>query len=163
MNSEIKESATRLLESSNVIKILSKYGKVYIVGSYAFDLMTEPDIDVVLVTNEPKESSEEAVSDIAKLHLFQKIEYGDFKKFPRNNRPESYIFNMRTPWEGKMFEIEVWFLEDAKETIEFAGKMKKISDAERMEILKLKEKRKEDGLDKYKLSSYEIYKKVLKL
>ncbi len=123
--------------------------------------MTEPDIDLVVIANNPKQASEEALSHISKLHLFQKIEYGDFQKFPRENRPPFYIFNMRTPWEGDSFEIETWFVPEAKEKLDFVEKMKNISHEQRQKILELKLERKNNGIDKKKLSSFEIYKKVL--
>jgi hypothetical protein len=43
---EYQQSACDLLHSTNIIDILKLFGEPYIVGSYAFDLMTEPDIDL---------------------------------------------------------------------------------------------------------------------
>ncbi len=161
MRNQLKNFAENLLISTNIFKILSKFGEVHVVGSYAFDLMTEPDIDLVVITNDPKKSSEEALEYISKQHLFQKIEYGDFQKFPKENRPPFYIFNMRTPWEGEVFEIETWFVPEAKGSLDFIETMKNISDKQKQEILELKLERKKKGVDKNKLSSYQIYKKVL--
>ncbi len=157
----LQKSAEKLLDSTNILKILSAYGEVHIVGAFAFGLMTEPDIDLVVITSDPKKSSEEAVSDISKFHLFQKIEYGDFQKFPRENRPPFYIVNMRTPWENESFEIETWFVPEAKEKLDFVEMMKNISVEQKQKILELKLERKKNGVDKKKLSSFEIYKKVL--
>lgn len=157
----LQKSAKSLLQSTNIINILSKFGEVHIVGSYAFNLMIDPDIDLVVVTDDPEKNSEEALAYISKLHLFQKLEYGDFKKFPRNNRPSFFILNMKTPWENEMFEIETWFIDDAKDKIDFVEYMKNISPEQIDEILKLKIKRKIENIDKKKLSSFDIYKKVL--
>ena len=163
MESNLKKSAENLLKSTNILDILSKFGEVHIVGSYAFDLMTESDIDLVVITNDPKKSSENALEFISKQHLFQKIEYGDFQKFPRKNRPLFYIFNMRTPWGDEIFEIETWFVPEAKDKFDFVEMMKNISNEQKQEILKLKLERKEKGIDKKELSSYEIYKRVLNI
>ncbi len=157
----MKDAATSLLKSTDILNILARFGKVHVVGSYAFDLMTEPDIDLIVVTDDPKKSSEEALAHVSHLHLFQKLEYGDFQKFPREKRPPFFIFNMRTPWEGKSFEIETWFLPDAADQLAFVEKMKKISPEERQKILELKLKRKQSGIDKAKLSSFDIYQEVL--
>lgn len=161
MNISTRNSAQDLLNSTNILQLLAEFGEVHVVGSYAFDLMTEPDIDIVVVTPTPKESSEKALAHISQLHLFQKLEYGDFQKFPRENRPPFYIFNMRTPHVGDMWEIETWFMPDATEKIAFAEKMKSISQAQRDEIMRLKQKRRTDGVDKHTLSSFDIYKQVL--
>lgn len=164
MESQLKNSAKSLLASVNILETLSKFGEVHVVGSYAFDLMTEPDIDVVVITDDPKGSSEKALECVLGQHLFQKLEYGDFQKFPRENRPPFFIFNMRTPWEGEFFEIEAWFVPkaEAQEKLAFVEMMKNISDKQKQEILELKLERKKKGVDKKELSSYQIYKKVLR-
>lgn len=161
MDQRIKNAATKLLESTGILNILAQFGEVHIVGSYAFDLMTEPDIDLIVVTNNPRKSSEEALAYVSKLHLFQKLEYGDFQKFPREKRPPFFIFNMRTPWEGESFEIETWFLPEAADQLAFVEKMKKISPEQKQKILELKLKRKQSGTSKAELSSFDIYNDVL--
>ena len=161
MENSLKQSAEKLLSSTNIIEILSEFGEVHIVGSYAFDLMTEPDIDLMAITDNPKKMSEDALGHISKLHLFQKLEYGDFQKFPRGDNPQFFIFNMRTPWEGESFEIETWFVPEAKDKLAFVEMMKNISDGQRKKISELKLERKKNGINKKTLSSFEIYKKVL--
>ena len=163
VENQLKNSAEDLLTSTNIIEILSKFGEVHIVGSYAFDLMTEPDIDLVVITSSPQKSSEDALEYVSKQHLFQKIEYGDFRKFPRENRPPFFIFNMRTPWDGKFFEIEAWFVPEAKGKLDFVEIMKNISNEQKQKILELKIKRQKEGINKSKLSSFEIYQQVLKI
>ena len=54
MSTSLKSSAQKLLDSTKIIQTLSNFGEVHIVGSFAFDLMTEPDIDIVVITNDPK-------------------------------------------------------------------------------------------------------------
>lgn len=163
MEYNLKLSAKKLLDSTNIIQILSQFGKVYIIGSYAFDLMVEPDVDIIVITNTPKQNSENALSKISKLHLFQKLEYGDFENFPRADRPPSYILNMRTPFDGKLFEIESWFLPTAKEELKLVETMKNINEEQKQKILQLKLNRKKKGISKHQLSSFEIYKQVLGL
>lgn len=162
---DFKVVATQLLDDTNIINIFSNFGTVYTVGSYAFDLMTNTDIDLLVVTNTPQESSEQAVSYLVTLHAFQKIEYGDFKNFPRDNRPPFFIVNARLPINGVMWEIETWFVtpEAAQEKLEFTNRMKNITQVEREEILRLKNERDMQGTSKHSISSYEIYKKVLGL
>jgi len=155
------ESAKKLLDSTKIIELLSRFGEVRVVGSYAFDLMTEPDIDLVVITDTPKESSEEALAYISKLHLFQKLEYGDFQKFPREKRPPFYILNMRTSHDDESWEIEAWFVPDARDKLQFVEMMKNISSSQKQRILDLKRERKNAGIDKKRLSSYEIYRQVL--
>lgn len=60
-------------------------------------------------------------------------------------------------------EIEIWFFKDIdKEEIEFKNKLKKILTPEiRLEIIRKKDEREKGGLDKHKLSSFEIYQSFL--
>ncbi len=161
-NEKLKEIADLILKETDIVKDLSMFGKVHVLGSYAFNLMSEPDIDIIVITNTPKESSESALSYISKLHKFQKIEYGNFQKFPRENRPPFFILNMKIPFKDSMWEIETWFLPEAEEKISFTKMMKNISNEQRNEIIKMKEERRKNNIDKKTLSSYEIYKKVLR-
>ena len=163
MNKALAKSASLLLDTTKILKILSKFGEVHLIGSYAFDLMTEPDIDIIVITNTPKESSESALEQISKLHLFQKLEYGDFQKFPRQNRPPFFIMNMKTSFENQNWEIETWFLPEASEKLSFTEMMKNISKTQNEDILKMKMERKKNNIDKKNLSSFEIYQKVLGL
>jgi len=46
---QVHEDAKSLLEDTEIIDIFKNLGTVYIVGSYAADLMWDPDIDIVVL------------------------------------------------------------------------------------------------------------------
>ena len=98
---QVHEDAKSLLEDTEIIDIFKNLGTVYIVGSYAADLMWDPDIDIVVLTDTPQESAIRAFNDLARKEKFQKLEFGDFKNFPKENRPESFIVNARKEWKGE--------------------------------------------------------------
>ena len=111
----IKEIASKLLEEKNIMEILSQVGKPEIIGSYALDLMFDEDIDIVVETDNPKKSAKEALNYFIDNETTQKYEFGDFVKFPRENRPQGYIVNIKTIYENTKWEVEIWFLKDTSE------------------------------------------------
>lgn len=157
-----KQIADKILVSTNLTEILSEFGKVEVIGSYKYDLMYGPDLDIIVETDQPQVSSFNALSKLIQTELFAKYEYGDFVKFPRVNRPRGYIIVLKIEVDSVKWEIEIWFLnknEIPHDNLEVL--IKNMTKNQRDEILKLKHVREESGLDKNNLSSMEIYKKVL--
>lgn len=125
--------------------------------------MWGPDIDVVVICKNPREASVKAINKIIDLRLFQKFEYGDFVKFIREHRPESYIVNGLLPFNGQKWEVETWFFDKYPDNLKEIDELidDKLNEDNKKIILEMKKKRDEDGETKYGLSSTEIYKKVL--
>lgn len=161
-----KADAIALLDHTNIINILKKYGDVTIEGSFKYDLMWGTDIDIRVLCKDNRKSSLEALNQVIEAKLAQKYEYGDFVTFKREKRPEAYILNLIRPFNERKWEIEIWFFtripEDQKDN-EINSVMKsKLNEENRLKILKMKEERERTGLTKYSLRSVEIYNKVLK-
>lgn len=154
--------ADKILDSSNLIAILSKFGAAEIIGSYKYDLMYGPDLDIIVETDKPRDSSMNAFNELIKNESFSKYEYGDFVKYPRNDRPKGYIIVLKIEVEGVKWEIEIWFLTKENRPVnELDKSLSNLTEDQRNQILRLKQEREEKGLDKNNLSSSEIYKKVL--
>jgi hypothetical protein len=160
---QVKSVADQILNETKLLDILSSFGQVEMRGSYDFDLMYGPDIDIAVISDNPRETSVKTLQKLIDLRLFQKYEYGDFEKFKREKRPESFIIVLEVEHEQVKWEIEIWFLEELdKEEVEFQNKLKGILTPEiKLEILKQKDEREKGGLDKHKLSSFEIYQSFL--
>ncbi|MEI6118325.1 MAG: hypothetical protein WCP92_03635 [bacterium] len=84
---QTKIIASKLLDENNILKTLSQVGTPLIIGSYALDIMVDPDIDIVVQTDFPKQKAKEALNIFIEKETVQKYEFGDFVKFPRKNRP----------------------------------------------------------------------------
>lgn len=160
---KIRKDAEDLLKKTNLVEVLSEFGEVKIGGSFKYDLMWGPDIDMVVVCKNPREMSVNALNKIVELRLAQKFEYGDFVKFKRENRPESYIVNMILPFSDQKWEAEIWFFEEyPKSQAEMDELIKNNLNKENKEIiLEMKRRRDSEGMNKYKINSAQIYKKVL--
>lgn len=157
-----KTDAVALLDQTNIIDILKKYGEVIIGGSFKYDLMWGADIDIVVISQDTRKSSIDALNCVIEAKLAQKYEYGDFVTFKREKRPESYILNLILPFNGRTWEMEIWFFKEMPESQkEMNDLMKaKLNEKNKLTILNMKEKRDRSGLSKHSLSSVEIYIKV---
>jgi hypothetical protein len=157
-----KQEAERLLVYGNIVNILSKHGKVVLSGSYRYDLMWGPDIDLIVISDKPKVASYDALKDFIEQRKFQKYQLGDFINFPLKNRPQGVIVVLILEFEGRKWEIEIWFMKSLSEDDRYFKKLlSKVSPKQRKAILELKYQRDMDGLSKHQLDSATIYKGVL--
>jgi hypothetical protein len=157
-----RKQAETLLQSTKLLDILKKFGNVHIVGSYPLNIMYGPDIDILVESKDIRNSSIEALQEIIKSQLFRKVEYGDFVKFPMENRPKGYILVLKAIVDKINWEIEVWFLENVSKELNYYKSLKsKITEQNRIKILEAKHLRNTSNTDKHLLSSYEIYKQIL--
>jgi hypothetical protein len=157
-----RNQASAILQSTNLLDILKKYGEVHLIGSYPLNVMYGPDIDIIVVSKNIRKSSIDALNEIIEKKLFRKIEYGDFVKFPMEKRPMGYILVLKIVVEKVKWEIEVWFLEDASDQLNYHKLLEsKLTEQTRTKILKAKHLRETSNLSKHALSSYEIYKQIL--
>lgn len=158
---QIHSDAKSLLEDTKIIDLFNDLGTVHILGSYAANLMLDPDIDIIVVTNTPKESALKAFNKLAEREQFQKLEFGDFKNYPEKNRPKSFIVNARKTWMGEKWEIETWFITELDDQLEIVEKLKNLNDKAKKAILEKKKQRSSSGNSKHNLSSWDIYQDFL--
>ena len=163
---EQKEMADFILKESEIISMLSEYGKTKVVGSYSYDLMTAPDIDIHVIV--PKLSRGLVMSVFNKLieqNYFYAYNIADFyDKAKRPGIDRGYLIGLRywTPdakWDSR-WKFDIWFLEKEnpynKTVVDLIND--KITPEKRLDILRLKIWR-----DKYNtgIEAYNIYHAVL--
>jgi hypothetical protein len=158
-----KVEAIAILEQTELIDMLKKYGEVTIEGSFKYDLMWGPDIDIMVICQNTRKSSLEVLNQVIEAKLAQKYKYADFVTFKMAKRPESYILNLIFPFNSREWEIEIWFFNTIPDTQqEISDLMRtKLNNINAKKILEMKEKREREGVTKHALSSIDIYKKVL--
>ncbi len=163
LSAERRKQAEKILLEGKVIPTLMKYGEPEIIGSFALDVMYNPDIDIVVLTPNPQQSALGALNDFISQKRFQKYEYGDFVKFKRANRPQGFIINLHSHTTSPKWEIEIWFLKSITKEQRLHMRLKnKINDTNRNQILQLKQRRATRKLSKHDLSSMDIYRKAIK-
>lgn len=165
---QTKREADELLKKGDVTKVLSKYGEVVETGSYKYDLMYGPDIDLVVLSDDPSKVAQSALMDFVNARNFQKYQFGDFEKHPLDKRPRSYIVVLVHEHKRRRWEIEIWFYKklseykkyrEVDETLEKS--LMSVSSKQKETILKLKHQREISKTSKHKLDSVTLYKGVL--
>lgn len=159
---KVKAQADQILSSTNLVHTLEEYGQVFINGSYTLDLMYGADLDIIVATDDIRDSSQNAVKKLIEQEAFQKYEYGDFVKFSREGRPKGYIIVLKTEVDGVKWEVEIWFLNSFEEQKKSLLEIKeKLDESARINILRAKYERDVSGKSKHDLSSFEIYRQAL--
>lgn len=157
-----RKHAEDILKKTNIEEILSKFGRVRVGGSFYTNLMTNNDIDIVVVSEDKYKSAKSFAEYLIQNRVFQKFEFGDFSKFKREKRPDDFIVVVKYEYGGEKWEIEIWFKDTLDtENVQLEEELLKIDESTRLKILEEKYNR-DKSSDKFKLSSYEIYKKYIK-
>lgn len=161
-SSKRKNIAKKILIENEIFSILGNQNKFKVIGSYDLDLLYDCDIDILVETTSIKEDSYRILKTFIETEFFSKVEYGNFIKFPRNNRPKGYIINLFTIYENEKWEIEIWFMNDINQNVEFNQFVKsKITTNNKIKILREKYYRDLKCQSKEDLSSFQIYKNIL--
>lgn len=151
-----KKDAAALLKKSKLIELLSRFGKVHFTGSYAYDLMLNPDIDIYLETENPsRETAKKILDALIDQGVWNGYMFFDWKKFRRPQFPKSYYLGLKIDWLGKRWKVDIWLFAQIPTKLLTLEKLLRTSDGEtRLKILKQKEYKNITRSDK---SSFEIY------
>jgi hypothetical protein len=164
----LKKEATKILSELNLEKILSKYGKVEIIGSYSLDLMTWRDIDIEVLGDTKYENYLECVNHLFNQDKVYNLTLQDYRKSVHADRPQGiylgikYLFDRSKGWK-EMWKIDIWFLSnDDLSSIETREYVKsKLNEQNRELILKLKTEMRENTTHGKEISGREVYYAVL--
>lgn len=160
---KFEKTANRILDSSKLPKILSKFGKVSFQGGYATDLLMNGDIDIYVIDKSfSKEKVLKIFNMIVRSTTFNSYWLADYKKFThkRGIFPNAYYIGLKTRVKDEKWKIDIWFLtkKDVKNIKYYSLNKNQISQQQKIIILKLKEWR-----NKYnkKISGFHIQEAVL--
>jgi hypothetical protein len=157
LSKKYKRQADNLLQKTQLLKFLQKYGQIQIIGSYAYDLMLSGDIDIHIVN--PKFTKKKVIKILNEL-LNQKQFYAqlfyDFIRRRRPGFPRGYYIGLKTLFGGNKWKIDLWFINKPSKKA-FIPSAKQINQ-HRLTILKLKQQALNNNL---KIHSTAIYKAVI--
>jgi len=158
-----KEKADNFLTKTDLIRDLSKYGEVHIVGAYRYDLMMHGDIDISVVREKLYSIDEvfEIFRDIYFMQKFRSYFIGGNWDDPRkgNEFPEGYYIGLKEKINGERWKVDIWFI-DQKEfnkRTKDDSKFNTLTDDERALILACKQYR---NANKLSITGQEIYNSV---
>lgn len=154
--------ATTILQDLDLVSILGKHGKVDLVGSYALELMSWEDIDVVVSSIPSYNSYLEVVGYLFDVEDVYSINLQDFRKSIHSDRPQgiycgiNYLVKPTTFW-----KIDVWFVPDSPAIQIVDSVRKRLTTENRNKILQIKNEMREKTLNGKQISGMEVYEAVL--
>ena len=166
---ELHSEGSQLLAQEDLMGILNTYGKVEVGGSYVYELLSHRDLDLGIISETlTKDTFGEMVGGLASLSAVIKIKTSDRVNFrtPNEDRPQGYWIGVSYILGGETWNIDIWYQKSewqVDETAKWIERLSKLSEEQRMTILKLKEELRSQG--RYGVGkdyqSVDIYKAVL--
>jgi hypothetical protein len=108
---EWQENADQLLEQSELLPLLRRYGEVYVTGSYRYGLMMGADVDLYLL--HPDASKERAASLLLELihqGVWNAFLFGDWVQFHRSGFPTGYYLGLKRDFAGARWKVDIWHM-----------------------------------------------------
>jgi hypothetical protein len=166
INESIKKEADQILYEQQLLSILSDYGKPYVTGSYAMDLMTWRDLDIYLQTDTIQE--EEFFSLGARInHQFKpvKMSYRNERIGRTPGLPAGLYWGIYFGNERKgAWKIDIWAIgeKECSERVQFCEKLSdRITGENRHAIMEIKSSCWTDPSYRKSYTSKDIYEAVL--
>lgn len=160
-----KEEADNLIVESQLVPILSSFGKVQYTGSYAYDVMLGADLDIYVIApaDKAKDTALAALHKLIEQNYWNGYLFYDFAAHKSSYHPEfpdAYYVGVKGDFGGHRWKVDIWFGEHETLNNENNAWIKEaMTDMGREVILRLKQAR-SDGL--FDASSHAIYMAVLK-
>ena len=162
-----KETARSFLESSKLLSVLEKYGRIEFEGAYAGNVMIHGDVDIKVI-RETDYTQDEVFTILRDIHdtcsdnirsLFIKADWDD-PRFGQQYPYGKYI-GLKTTLNDERRKFDIWFISEGENNRD-RGKLDisktSLTDEQRLKILEFKQYRKEHAL---KVSGQKIYEAVL--
>lgn len=157
-----KQEAEDLLAKSKLNDVLDHYGETIITGSFSYDLMLSPDIDIYLITESPEQTSTSLLQELIKQRFWNGYLFYDWLHFRSNKHPgfpKSFYVGLKATHNNHRWKVDIWTLNsDAYHEKDDDWVSAKLTNETKALILKLKKERNDKHLD---IPSYQIYDAVL--
>jgi len=163
---ELDKEAKSVLKDTNLIKLLSKHGKVEIVGSLALGLLVWRDIDIDVVMDKSFDTDKyfQTVMKLFRHKNIKDLRLIDNRTSFESNRPKSMyigVFYQKHGSEKWKIDIRFVHIKDAY-ALDYLNEIRsKLDEKNRLNILKIKEAVYTHPLYGKEFSSVDIYSAVL--
>ncbi len=164
---ELFREATGLLNEI-IVPMLKVFGKITIGGSYAYHLLSYPDIDVDIVSDEASDETYEKLC--AKLVSLENV--SAFKSTNRTDRPvtgtrpKGYWLSPKIHYGENLWNLDIWLQKPAwytGNTNVYEDALLSLSDEKRITILTLKEELQKNNLYGFgkEFRGFDVYEGVI--
>jgi len=153
--------ADSLLTDSKLLEILKSLGKVCFTGSYEYDLMLGPDIDFLLVNQDPEATAINLLDRLIDQRFWNGYKFYDWKNFemPKHpDYPKAFYVGTKRTYNEHRWKTDIWIVDKFPENIDNDWIKEGVEGDNKLKILDFKKIRNDNNLS---ISSYEIYDAVI--
>ena len=160
----LHKKALEIINELRLVEVLNEFGDVHIVGSVALELMSWPDIDIVVFGQPDYANFLKVVNSLFHENNIYSLNLQDFRKSIYPERPQGIYCGVKYLEKPETFwKIDIWFLpkseDKALKTVQWVKK--RIDDKNRELILKIKNEMRIKLKHGTKISGIDVYKAVL--
>lgn len=156
-----KKEADLLLQKSQLLAFLKRYGQVKLTGAYRLNLMLNGDIDIHIINPKiNKDLAIEILNELIGQGFFNGYLFYDWVKFRKAEFPKGYYLGLKKKFNRKKWKIDIWFLknDDHKENDLMDLVERNLNEKNKLTILEFKNLRNKRNL---KIPSAKIYQAVI--
>lgn len=160
------KQADQLIKESGLTKILNKYGDQRIVGSYLYELMLKPDLDILLIHKDwDRNRAKRLLDELIEQSWWNGYTFTDWVKF-RSKKwsflPKGYYLNLKCDFNDERWKVDIWLLKKMSDNKGYGleDRLRNATSDQKKAILVLKDARNK-GRVKENLSAKVIYDAVL--
>ncbi len=164
----LRKQTDKLIEATGIFDTFAKYGQLSeIGGSYKYELMVYPDLDIGLISEEVDGLSfAELVKEMVSSKLVRKVNTADTVNFESilSGRPKGYWIGLEIPFENERWGVDCWLQKPEwvkEDSGDYSDSLANLGHAERDLILMAKYDLIRRGLYGKKLFSADVYDVVL--
>ena len=139
--SKLHEEAEQILYERGLDKILGSYGRAWYTGSYALDTMAWPDIDMIVLKDNPKSLEEffELGREVAQMEGMYELKLWNTLMQPMPNLPRGLYWggrlvtgNWKNPW-----KIDIWVTDEdvLKDSQAYMDRIRGAMDADSRKVI----------------------------
>jgi hypothetical protein len=164
----LRSQADSMLGATKILEVITKHGQLQpIEGSYKYELMMYPDIDVQVLSNEiTKQDFANLLADIALHPAVKSISTADTINFNLAKRPMpmGYWIGLDIPFENDRWGIDCWFQQPdwgSEQVNDYAEKLQNLDQSAKDAILAIKYELIRNGTYGKECLSNDVYDAVL--
>lgn len=162
---DLRTEASRLLYDEGLFSLISSVGPACIIGSFALDLMTWPDLDVSVQLRHEKDISTffDLGRDIANRFQATKMSFSNQSIRPDVPFDHGLYWGIRLLYGGRTWKIDLWgYGDDAYQANlkDFDRLRSRLHDVDRVAILRIKNEVCQRPEYRVQISSMQIYEAV---
>lgn len=118
----LHEQATALLEESDLIATLGRFGAVQPTGSFRHRLMLQPDIDLYLINSDAgRRHAKEVLNHLIDQSWWNSYHFGDWVSFRHLQLPEGYYLGLKHTFLELRWKVDIWDLPRIPEQVAAFG------------------------------------------